>query len=439
VLRETKGASQAEKILRVIRPPEDSEVRAKYFALSALVAEDRGNPAEAVRLYGEAFELAPQSFEIYASLVRASLSVSAPQVLPAFPANLTAEQHFALGLLLASRGAFEAAVPHFEETLRMEPASYSATYNLALAYKGAGKTQAAMDLVGHALERKPAAELYNLMASLEEGVGLYVDAVGHYRLAVDLEPTNEQYYFDLGVEYLVHFTFGPALEVFGVGVQKFPRSSREYVGLGFAHYAQREYLEAGESFVTALELDPSSTTAFKAWKALPDFLAPAEWERFVPRLRRLAELHPESAFAALCYGDLLLRKELASGKPTDFDLAQSLFDRAIRLKPDFVEAHLELGNLYATRKQDEKALVEFQAAVRLDPQSDMAHYRLGQTYRNLNQLGLAQQELGRYSGLAQSRREQMGRSRSAIRQFVLGQSGSSRTVGEDKTLSTNPH
>jgi hypothetical protein len=52
----------------------------------------------------------------------------------------------------------------------------------------------------------------------------------------------------------------------------------------------------------------------------------------------------------------------------------------------------------------------------------MAFYRLGQTYRNLNQLELAQQQLSRYEELVRSRREQMARSRSAIKQFVLAQS-----------------
>jgi hypothetical protein len=35
-------------------------------------------------------------------------------------------------------------------------------------------------------------------------------------------PSKEQYYFDLGIEYLTHFTFGPAAEVYRVGTQKFP-------------------------------------------------------------------------------------------------------------------------------------------------------------------------------------------------------------------------
>jgi tetratricopeptide (TPR) repeat protein len=104
------------------------------------------------------------------------------------------------------------------------------------------------------------------------------------------------------------------------------------------------------------------------------------------------------------------------------DTAQTLLLRAIHLKPGLAEAHLALGNLYVARKDNQRAVDAFLETIRLDPHSEMAFYRLGQTYRNLNQLQLAQQQLSRYEELVRDRREQMARSRSAIKQFVLAQS-----------------
>src|SRR5207253_2079825 len=62
--------------------------------------------------------------------------------LPPAPTALSAEQHFALGLIFASGGAYSAAISHFQQTLRLEPTSYLASYNLALAYRQEGKSQA---------------------------------------------------------------------------------------------------------------------------------------------------------------------------------------------------------------------------------------------------------------------------------------------------------
>ncbi len=70
------------------------------------------------------------------------------------------------------------------------------------------------------------------------------------------------------MEYLSHFTFGPALEVFRVGTQKFPDSSRQFLGLAFSHYAVREYAAAADAFTTALEIDPESPAALQAWNTV---------------------------------------------------------------------------------------------------------------------------------------------------------------------------
>lgn len=436
-LRETHQPAKAQEILKRIVPPTQPSVAAQYFTLSAVLAEDEGDLKRAAELYATAYRMTPDSFDIYLALVRSSLgpgtvaepAESGPSVrsvpdfrgLPQAPPRLSAEQHFTLGLLLASRGAYTLAIPHFEETLRSEPGSYAAAFNLALSYKQAGNNEAAILLVERTLKERPTAELHNLLASLDESAGRYVEAVNNYRRAVELEPDNEQFYFDLGAEYLAHFTFDPALEVFRLGTQRFSRSLRQHVGLGFAYYARREYLVAARAFLSALEIDASSPIAFTAWNSLPTFLAPSEWLELEPRLRHLAEAHPQTAEALYCYGSYLFRHELASGE-TRFEAAQSLLERAVQLKPGLAEVRLELGDLYVARGTNEKAVSQYLQAIQLTPNSEMAHYRLGQTYRNLNKLELAQQELARYTELTRHRREEMARSRSAIQQFILAQS-----------------
>lgn len=425
VLRELKRPTEARKILARLTPPPNPALAAKFFALSAVLAEDQKDPATAASLYRRAYELVPRSFEIFLSLARLWLETEetlSGKPLPEAPPSLSPEQHFTLGLLFASRGAYLQAVPHFEATLKSEPSSYATAYNLALAYKNSGNSRAAINLVERTLEKRPTAELHNLLASLQEGGGNYLEAVRHFQQAVELEPTNEQYYFDLGLEYLAHFTFGPALEAFSVGTRKFPSAARQHEGKGLVHYALRQYSEAANAFLTALEITPSSPSAFAAWNALHALLSPAELEILLPRLQRLSELQPQIAEAQFCYGLALLSQALASNHAERLEAAQTPLERAIHLKPGLAEAHLALGNLHVARKENQEAVEAFLETIRLDPHSEMAFYRLGQTYRNLNQLELAQEQLSRYAELVRNRREQMARSRSAIKQFVLAQS-----------------
>ena len=246
----------------------------KYYSLAGVVAEDLKEFGAAAESYRRAYAIAPGSYEIYVALVRSILSArAAPSngVLPAPPENLSAPQNLALGVLFSSAGAYEQAIPRLEEALRLDPNNETATADLALAYKNAGKNSAAVDLIRRAVKERPSAGLYNLLGGLDEESGDFVEAVQSFQRAVELDANNEQYYFDLGMEYLSHFTFGPAAEVFQVGTQKFPQSSRQYLGLAFSHYAVREYAEAANAFTTALEIDPDSPAVFQAWKTVLSF------------------------------------------------------------------------------------------------------------------------------------------------------------------------
>jgi len=433
-LQELKRPAEAQKVLTRLSPPQDRASAAKFYALSAGVAEQLGDQPAAIREYRRAYELSPQSFEIYLALVHSALRTQDQQwaQLPPAPGGLSAEQHLALGLIFASGGAYSIAVSHFRQTLQLEPTSYLATYNLALAYKQDGNPQAAIELLERTLEKQPSAELHNLLASLEEETGRYVEAVRHYQRAVDLEPDDEQYYFDLGAEYLMHLTLVPATEVFRVGSQRFPASPRLHVGRGLAQFALRQYTDAAAAFIDALEIDPSSPDAFLAWNALPTFVVVTDWERIQPRLQRLAERFPGNAQALFCYADALFRQGVASDRGDGLDLAQSLLEKAVHLNPKLAIAHLELGTLYAHRKESQKAVASFLTAIRLDPNSEMAHYRLGQAYRDLNQLALAEWELNLYQRLSRNHQNRMAQTRSAIRQFVLAKPASQPVLTKKK-------
>jgi Ca-activated chloride channel family protein len=74
-----------------------------------------------------------------------------------------------------------------------------------------------------------------------------------------------------------------------------------------------------------------------------------------------------------------------SGK---FEEAVQAFKQAIKLKPDYDEAHLNLGDAYAQQQQYSKAIEEYKQALRYKPDLLMAynnmgtaHYRLGEHKR----------------------------------------------------------
>jgi len=428
-LLQAKHPAEAAQVLGKVTPPSDAASATKYYSLAGVTSESLNNPAEAARSYRRAYDLDPSSYETYLALVRSTIAsgaLSKEAELPAPPPNLSAAQNLALGLIFSAHDAFDSAIPRLEAALTADPNNEVAILNLALAEKGAGKSDEAIAQLRKATAAHPSAMLNDALGGLEEESGHYVEAVASYQRAVELDPTNEQYYFDLGIEYLTHFTFGPAAEVYRVGTQKFPDSSRQFLGLGFSHYAVREYRDAADAFTKALEIDPDSPAAFQAWKSLLDSLPPNDWTPLLPRLDKLAKAHPQSAELAFCQGAALFRSEFAKGPGGSFDQAQALFEKSVRLKPDFPAAHLELGALYAAKKQNQKAVGEYLQVIRQDGKSEVPHYRLGQLYREMDKLDLAGKELSQYQELARAHQEQLKRNRSTIQQFIIPDSAKAK-------------
>jgi tetratricopeptide (TPR) repeat protein len=433
-LFEAKQPAAAKKVLNQISVPQETDSAVKYYSLAGAIAGSLRDVDTAAQSYRQAYAMSPGSYDIYLALVQASLllgtanpeavssgNAASRDALPAPPENLSAAENLALGLLFLSHDAYQEAIPRLEQALQQEEPNEIATLNLALAYKNVGKSAEAITLTRRELGKKPSGALYNMLAELEEELGEYVAAVQNYQQAVELEPANENYYFDLGMEYLSHFTFGPALEVYRAGTQKFPNSSRQYLGLAFSHYAVREYPEAADAFTKALEIDPDSPAVLKSWNTVLSSLSPADWERILPRLSRLVAAHPQSPDLAFCYGAALFRSEFAKGPKGALDRPQVLLEKSVKLRSNFAAARVELAGLYSATKQDQKAVDEYLEAIREDPKSDIPHYRLGQIYRQMNKLDLARQELARYQELSRLHQEEIKRNRSAIQQFVLSQ------------------
>ena len=74
------------------------------------------------------------------------------------------------------------------------------------------------------------------------------------------------------------------------------------------------------------------------------------------------------------------------------DRAMEQYQIALRLKPNFIEAHNNLGALYASNGQLDKAIEEYQTALRLMPNFAAAHNNLGVLYKYKGQLDRAMEE-----------------------------------------------
>ncbi len=283
------------------------------------------------------------------------------------------------------------AIPLLKKAHQLEPHDAAGTRALASAYRAAG--------------------------DLDEHAGKPLDAVRQYELAVDLDP-SEQNYFAWGSELLLHRAITPAAQVFARGHRDHPRSVRLLMGLGVAYYAQEAYPQAVRWLSAAADLDPTNPNPYlflgKMESASPTPLAGVESE-----LQRFHKLHPGNAWAN--YYLALGRWKRLRTAPDAAGLAEvkSLIAEALRLDPQMGEAWVLRGNLRAGAGDWNGALEDYQQALKSSPHLAEPHYRLALAYRHLRRLADAQRELAVYE---QERRQQdaaaEGR-REAIQQFVI--------------------
>ncbi|MDV2502756.1 MAG: tetratricopeptide repeat protein [bacterium] len=72
-----------------------------------------------------------------------------------------------------------------------------------------------------------------------------------------------------------------------------------------------------------------------------------------------------------------------------YEEAVTAFKEAIRLKPDFAKAHLNLGVAYGSLSRYEEAIAAYKEAIRLKPDYAGAHYNLGLAYLLIGNLEAA--------------------------------------------------
>ncbi|MFZ0593795.1 MAG: tetratricopeptide repeat protein [Bryobacteraceae bacterium] len=308
--------------------------------------------------------------------------------------------HLAGEYLIANKD-LPRAIPYLEKAWKIDPANYTNGYDLALAYFETGAPQKSRDIIQAFMKRQDRAELHNLLAAVEESEGQVNEAAREYETAARMDP-SEKNVFDLGSDLLKHNGFVPALKVFEFGVGRYARSARMRVGLGIAYYSLGRYDDAVQALCAAVDLDPKDTKALDFLGKMYD-VSPRYAHEVAKRLAHFAAIYPDNSAANYYYALSLRRRGPSTDGGSVQREAEAYLRKAIQLKPDFADAHFELGLLYEDEKRDSEAIAQYELAVKGQPDLLKAHYRLARLYQKGGQEILAQKEFDTVKALKDRR------------------------------------
>lgn len=342
------------------------------------------------------------------------------------PDNFAANHQ--LGELYLRTGRYAAAIPVLELAYRSDPADLQNQIDIVSAYEGAGDLAQARINVHRFLAKQQSAELNRLAGELDDKSGDSLAAVHEYELAVNLNP-SEQNYFEWGSELLLHRAVWQAQQVFRKGVDAYPRSVRMQTALGTALFAGARYDEAALHLCSASEMNPADPNPYifmgKIQTAAPNPLPCVE-----PKLARFVQQQPNSSIANYLYAmSILKRQEQAPDKQAERQAA-TLLTKAITLDAKCSDAYLELGILSVSHGSFDQAIDFYKKAIEADPHQADAYYRLGVAYDRLGQTDKAKQEFQLHDQVKEQQDAAIDKQRREVKQFMVVQQGSAGAAAQ---------
>jgi tetratricopeptide (TPR) repeat protein len=305
-----------------------------------------------------------------------------------------------MGEFYLSQGRLRDAIPYLERAQLSNPSSYENGYNLALAYLQVGNHPAAGRQIEALLKIRETAELHSLLGEVEDKAGNPAKAAQEYSRAAQMNPSEDNL-INLGIEFARYHALDLAEKVFVGAAERYPRSARIQVGLGYTYYLLQNYDRARLTFIHAAEIAPSNGNVYlimaKAYNSVP--LAKMRGDGITELMRKWVRIKPNDPRASY-YCAISLRKEAHdSGRKTDPAEIESLLQTAVRLDPKMADAYLQLGILRYEAHRYTEAIRMYEQAIKLQPGLGEAHYRLSEVLARAGERARAQQESELYARL----------------------------------------
>lgn len=227
----------------------------------------------------------------------------------------------------------------FSSSLRADPDSPVLLYGLALAMEEAGDLRTSFLLTKRAAELKPNYEkAINSLGTTYLRLNQLKQAKAQFERATALRPNDESATGNLGVVYLRLGLLRQAREQFKRAAALDPSDFEALSNLGLVNERLGDLPGAERDFRRAIALAPKEVIA-RCDLAMVLFRQ-GRWDEASAELALTIQQHPRDANGYYFFG--LIDQQMGAR-----EAAIDMFEQAVRLKPDFVEAQAKLIELRA--------------------------------------------------------------------------------------------
>jgi tetratricopeptide (TPR) repeat protein len=245
-------------------------------------------------------------------------------------------------------GVYRDALIHYQSILAINPDSWMAHTNLALALFRNGDRKEAFDHMQCALRIKPgSAEIHNNLATLYIQTGRAQESAHETASALAINPDFPPAYNNLGVALMRLNRFTEAIEPLKRAITLAPDYANAHANLGAALAHTGNNSEAIDQLARAIELDPTQVDALNDLGLLLISAGQIEEAKllFVEAIR----LQPNRAD---------IHNNLASALKDSGSIGSAIehYQTAIHLEPDYVEGYFNLSQALAAAGRRDEAI-----------------------------------------------------------------------------------
>jgi Flp pilus assembly protein TadD len=237
------------------------------------------------------------------------------------------------------------------------------------------------------------ARIYAALADVYQADGRFENAIPAMRLAIQRDPQNEIYHFRYGL--LLIDSSAPAAGILRLqeALKQLPNSARLWLALGIAQLTHGQNVEAESSFKRSLALDAKLVPAL-AYLGVT-YSERGLHEKAIDFYEQAITLNPRLASLYYLVADTILKTSAA-----DTTRAEKYLKRATELDPTLAAAYLAWGKFHVRASRYSEAAPLFERAVSLQPELLEAHYQLSQVLMKLKRRDEANRELAIFKELS---------------------------------------
>jgi tetratricopeptide (TPR) repeat protein len=329
-----------------------------------LVYLSQSRPAEAAACFRQALALEPQSEEVRRHLeaaLRSQTAAPAPPVSADDPARACNVR----GIDLSREGRWEEAVASFREAVRLRPDYADAFNNLGNVLFFQKQFDEAIAAYEQAVRLAPGhAGYHSNLGEVLRHRGRLAEALGHCRRAVELRPDSAAAQHHLGLALAADEQFEEAAARCALATRLDPGRASAHLGLGYALLWLRRTDEAVAALGTALQLKPDLAEAHSTLGTA--LLRQGKLEEALARFEEALRLQPDLA-------DASVHKAHALWQLGDFEQAVACAAAVVDRDPECAEGYNALGLVQMKAGRLAEAVAAFDRAVAIKPDFAQAH------------------------------------------------------------------